>query len=867
MRLTLDRDFTSRAWPGPLAGGEAVVGEEWLGPRRLASLLVGALGLPSEVESSADRAARLVPVVTQLDGFWSASAQADALGSARRLLQWRDALALAGWNGEADQPRLVQLAQLSRSALPGLPDRLRWIAEAARKRESGVEELRLLTPRAEYEPLWRAVFDALEASGTRITEWSLAPAPAQGDLSAARSKGFVPKADGSLLLLRPPGPLQAAEEVAGWLASLPAEELRRTVIVGRDPMLDEALHRHGLPTLGAEYEVVDDAMLQLLPLVLELVWDPVDPQRAFELLLLHPTLVPGMSASELRGALREWPTVGSEDWDHVMGRALGAIGDAERREVVADRMRTLWTPECTRDREVPVEALERRVAMLVAWLEERLRVAEDEAVRGALQQCRTFRTLVARSGHVMFSEPRLRRFMGEAMRVAAVGRMYGACAGLVSVAAPGGIAGPVHNLVWWGFTGSGGAVERRPPLSAAELADLASRGVTFPSAEQAAAAAAARWQRPLLQTTHRLLLVSPHTDAAGAEVHPHPLWEEITARLEGNGPQRRAARAALEVASLEGFCKRSSRERLATPAAVRDWTIAPELIERRETESPSSVESLLGCPLQWTFRYVARLNGFDSPTVADAGSAQLLGDLMHELLDRLFDAGPLAPDAAAAAAERLFDEAAPRLAAPLWVPGAEGQRAQARRLLALTARRLADLMARTGTRIVASEESYGGYAFETDFKGRPDIVLGEPNRVLDLKWGSAAYRRDSLKLGTAFQLAAYAYLVSGQERFPGVAYFIINAQRLLTTAPDQFPGGEPIAGPSPEETWRLLQAEHATRWSLVEEGRLTATGVMPDGGEPPKKTQFKDGVWIFKPPCNHCDYSALCGKAFKQGGE
>ena len=106
-----------------------------------------------------------------------------------------------------------------------------------------------------------------------------------------------------------------------------------------------------------------------------------------------------------------------------------------------------------------------------------------------------------------------------------------------------------------------------------------------------------------------------------------------------------------------------------------------------------------------------------------------------------------------------------------------------------------------------------------------DLVIGSPYRILDLKWGGATSRSKSLERGTAFQLAAYAYLTSDGEVFPGVAYFIMGAQRMFTTAPELFPGAEPIVGPSPRETWELYQREHAVRWQEVEQGRIHALGV------------------------------------------
>jgi len=865
MHLTLDPDFAHGSWPGALRGREAVVGEEWVGPTRLAQLLAGALGLPGDAVGAADRAARLAQAVALIPGFWSASAEADPLGTARRLIEWRDRLAMAGWNNVSGQPRLAALGQLMRSAHPGLPDLLRWIEEELRTRNAGVETLRLTTPRADFEPMWQRVFDALEAAGTRIIEAIPAPAVATGDLQGARSAGYAPTGDGSLRLLRAAGPMQAAEEVAAWLAALGDDALDGTVIIGADPVLDAALERHGLPTVGPRYEVADDAMFQLLPLVLEMLWEPQDPQRAFELLLLHPSIVPGDAASALRRALKTWPAVGSDEWVVKLRQAIAAIAEPEARERIEARMKSLWSSAARREDGAPREAVLERVQLLREWLLARLdNDSGTESMKAALKQCRMFRRLVMASTEPTVSEPQLRRLVAEATHSLASDSPYRARAGFASVQSPGCIAGPAKRIVWWNFDGSSVMSERRIPLTRAEREDLAAQGVVLADPEQVALQQAQRWQRPLLQATESLLLVCPMVGPTGELLHPHPLWDEIAARITGSDTEQRERRERLEVRALADPRTLKPRAKLARPQPVREWTVPAGRIDRREVESPSSIETLLGCPLKWVFDHVAGLRGFDDPSLPAADDPQLLGSLMHKLLDLFFDEGVPAPETVVDAAERMFDLRAPRLAAPLWLPGAETQRAQARRSFVKTAERMSQLLARTGTTIVSSEVRREGYAFGTEFAGTPDLVLGSPYRVVDLKWGGATYRSKSLERGTAFQLAAYSYLTSDGEVFPGVAYFIMGAQRMFTTAPDLFPNAEPIEGPSPRETWELYQKVHAERWAEVEAGRIEALGVPVEDEKIPTETKLDDGKLTVAPPCRFCDYAAMCGRAFKR---
>ncbi len=67
------------------------------------------------------------------------------------------------------------------------------------------------------------------------------------------------------------------------------------------------------------------------------------------------------------------------------------------------------------------------------------------------------------------------------------------------------------------------------------------QGIELPAPARLAAAQAQRWQRPLSQATHSLLLACPERDEAGDELHPHPLWDEVLARIGESGAARKAA--------------------------------------------------------------------------------------------------------------------------------------------------------------------------------------------------------------------------------------------------------------------------------------------------------------------------------------
>ncbi len=868
MRIVFDPEFELGCWPGPLRGGEASAGEDWVGPSRFVQVLETALGLAGPRPTQRERAARLVPAVRKTEGFWSASASVDPFAAARRLLQWRDTLAMAGWRGEGKQPRLAALAGLTAGCAPGLPDRLHAIHEALSRRPADIQQVELFTPRTDLEPFWQRTLALLEQRGTRVTTTALAASASTpaSDLAGARSNGFAPKGDGSLRLLRPAGSLAAAEDVAAWLA-LPCTP-PDTLIVGSDPALDAALHRHGLPTTGAPHELRDSAPLQILPLVLDLGWTPQDAQRAYELLSLGSGPVPGAVAVRLREALAKWPAVDSDAWRAALAEGLRAIEDPDRRERVKARLDVLWDARVKRGGNYPAAEVARRGSMLRNWLVARAAVVDDPGVsawRAAAAQCSSLLGLVQDSGLAELSAAQLRHLVIEATESAEGDSPFPAQAGLHHVGSPGGIGGPARLVVWWRFDERAARGITRLPLTRIERDELQSLGVELTPPADLAAAEARRWRRPLNQACDGLLLVCPEMDTAGEQLHPHPVWDEVVSRVDPS-VTRGVAEQKLLVTSLAGVVPQHQREFLPLPAPRRNWTLPAGRIARRDRESPSSVETLIDCPFQWALRYAGRLYPPDSAQVDEGTSPRVLGELLHAIMNRLFTGSQRDAEGAASEAGALFDRDGPRLVAALFLPGADAQRERVRRAAVQTARSLYTLMADGKLEVLATEQERVGDAFGATLAGRVDLVLGNPPRILDLKWSGAKRKRDALKEGTALQLAAYSFLERGHDGvFPPVGYFVMDEQRLLTTEPAAFPGAERVDGPPPGETWRVVENTRAAAWQAIAEGRIEAPGAgMEKDAKPPKEACVKDGRLVMPAKCGWCDYVALCGLAFEE---
>ncbi len=912
MRILFDPSFDSAVWPGPLAGRDATAGEVWAGQAYLLDLLETALGLGGPPRTQAVRAASIVPAVRSTEGFWSRSAEIDPFQTALRLLRWRDALRMAGWRDEAVSDRLGTLAAVTRDALPGVPDRLAAVATAlAARRSRDVESLEILAPDADLPRAWRDVFDALAAGGTNVTTRQLEPAPASGDLCRARTRGFEPASDGSLQLIRPQGPLQAAEEIAAWLAA--QDSLAGTVVIGADPVLDAALHRHGLPATGARAVLRDNALVQILPLVVAMAWAPPDPRRALELLTLPASPVPRTLAWRLTRALHRAPAVDSDEWRLALREGLATFdGDVSYRDKVAARVATIFSSPVPRSAAYPVAEVRRRLDVLDQWIRGRLESEPAAATRGFLDdaaagarpdgamlpradatlaphhaatarlawetaaiQSAALRTLLDESGLETLAAPQLQRFIDHAMEHGIAPGAYPAQAGLAAVRTPGAIAGPARRVVWWSFTRDTASFTPSVPLSTLEATGLGRLGIALPDPGRVAITAAERWRRPLFQTTDTVLLVTPLFDASGAEQHPHPLWDEIEANATGASSLAVLVR---KTPAARHAPRTSTRRQRPLPRRRRSWRV-DGAIAPRAVESPSSLGTQLGCSFAWTLRYPGRIVG--GATAALPAAEQMLGTVTHALLARVLCAGAESPDQAEEIALRLFDTEAPRLAAALFLPGADAAHADAREVVRLATGELFRHLAAAKLDVVAVETTYPGIGAGGTLEGRPDLVVGvrsgqgaraltmseaardaEVRGVIDLKWSGAKYRRDELAGGTAYQLAAYSHVVRAAtpHPYPAVGYYIVRDGRLLVTDTRVFPSGEAAGEIAPEVMWRAVERSIALRRAELAEGKLEAPGNTEGALEIREASALENDVMVIAPPCVFCDYALLCGK-------
>jgi hypothetical protein len=215
-------------------------------------------------------------------------------------------------------------------------------------------------------------------------------------------------------------------------------------------------------------------------------------------------------------------------------------------------------------------------------------------------------------------------------------------------------------------------------------------------------------------------------------------------------------------------------------------------------------------------------------------------------------------------AEEIFDAEGPRLAAPLFMPGSEAVKARSRQATGQAVRVLFTHLREAKVKVVSVEEPYSVKALDTTLQGRPDLVVGPPSLVVDLKWGGEKYRQAELENGAAYQLAAYSRLVPQKGPMPPVAFFILQSQRMLTVHKGLFPNAKLVRGATAEETWTAFELSYAERRRELAEGKVISPGERDGNGDlSPAESSLQDGKLSLTPPCKFCEFGWLCGYALE----
>jgi ATP-dependent helicase/nuclease subunit B len=873
MHLVFSWFADAGAWPEHPGAGNAVLDEAVVGPLRLLDHVETMLGLGRPQTAAVMRIAIFQRKLLEAgaDRFWSKSFGVDPWSATRELLSWRDELIEAGWKPGVGITRSrladISAAETSGPSLPlGRADRLRDVIEALKEKPSlRVSSITLVDDRSLLPVGWRALLDALERCDVCVEQMQQPSAPALDD--------------GRLALLSADTEIMAAEALSAWLAADPENNKGLVFVLGKDTsLLDHALANTGLPRLGLSAQSPHRALLQVLALAFALAWEPPDPRKLLDFLLLPTGPIPRRHANRLAGVVAAQPGIGGKEWLAAWAGIEQALAEEEGADATKDTERiTGWRAFVEPSRHAPKQGIPRIEAKAIAdrvgsWA--LLRAASDEDGSAPL-----FHLLAGVAADLAeaidtLGAERLDRVLIERMIEQAMGDgasdplAVAEAAPWRAVSHPGAVWGEAKTIVWWHFADpeETSAAERWNRL---ERIALEEAGCPLDDPENELELLAAAWERPLRHSRDKILFVRP-TFAAGAETSAHPLWHSLKARrkdLEDEISVRAETVLNDPSPSIAGRAlTRSAFEAVKPPAPRQIWKAPPEAVAAREFESASSLSALLSCPLRWTLAHASHLRPGVRQSVPDAD--KLVGIIAHHIAQEILVPGsPPSPEAVRGFAEKRIEELLPQIGATLLLPGAASELAAARRSLPSALAELARFLQAEKLTVVGVEsriEEKDAIAPGVGVAGWIDLhaetEAGRPV-VIDLKWYfTESYMRRELENGTALQLGVYARHVpdgraGGSNDDVAAGYYMLRQKRFLTTTPLGGGAATVIDGPTPKETWEKVLVSFNAAMQDIRSGDIRAAmehdGVKPDA--------FSDPYLLTPPSCGRCDYYGICG--------
>lgn len=875
---------------------DSALGQVRLGPLGLTQLLQTRLGLtgPDARHSTRIRQfmARLAEQDTP-DAWFHGSFSVDPWSTALDLLDLRDELVLNGWTGTAPDgstPRLQALASLEQSRLPLDRAFADYPLELVHELESdatahwplGISRLALQHPRASFPAIWQRLIGALERRGVTVAE----PAPQEG-------------AVGEVTVLVAKTEWEAAEHTARWLASAehpgtdhpgtghPGTDRAAVVASTGTALLDQELQRRGLPRIGVGSRSPWRALDQIIPLFFNVIWGPVDVQLLGEFLNLPVSPVRRGAARHLLRALSAQPGTGGGEWL----RALADISsDATLGPVLAAELDLLLsTGLLTDDGTVSGSTVVERAQWLRTQLSRRVQLHPQ--LESVLSQLNEFTALI--DGPEPVTRKTIARILESVIPASASPLAGGEAAPWVTLRSLGELCDDVDALVWWGCQDDGRARPRH--WDDAERRVLQAAGVELPDPaalaelELSVAVNAAGHSR-------RLLLVRA-AEISGEPTKAHPVLSSLAfstlpaplpGTLEENKKAVEQAIAAFTVTPADlvhdGVWRLAGRTAAVTPVQPSPARLLPAAHElgprpafMPEKLSYSQLSTLIGCSLKWVLEKKGRLKVGDAQSVPTGNT--MIGTLVHKLVEELFGelyaADRAVPEPAEVQAK--LDQLVPHYASELLLPGKGSKLAGLRPVIENSVIKLFRTLQAQGVYIRATEHAFdkpasfnvNGTTIEVQVSGSIDVLAADHRAdpvVIDLKWTNRSkYRREEITQGDAMQLALYHWaLDDGPDPMSTVAedaamsYYLLKQGEFASTS-TLF--GPALASPaSSRGTWQ--RSVRAAEFSIAEVvgGRVLAAGRHELGSsDEQREAAAADGRLYQKPPCNFCDFSALCG--------
>lgn len=533
----------------PIGMGEKNI-EHFLGPQQFTIFLEKRFGIKPPDENQAAirtdvyRQHLAKYIAEHPDAFFSKSFFADPFATAQTLLNLRDNLKQAGWKGSDNEwaPERIRTLSLIEADISsnkfwpkGWTDRQMEVLEKLPFK--GIRNLLiyLVEPHDVLPVYWQKVLTGLENNGAKIQQILSDPdTDEDSDLGkfqqfintqpSADMPKFIAKGDGTLCLFTGKRDTEQASWLAKWLNENQSWD-PVLLLPDKTRTLDNALILEGLPSLGLQTRSDARPVLQLLKLVPEFLWQPIDPVKLLAFLTLPQQPISWDLSKVLAYSLTSKPGLFGHDWYEALNNFKESV-DLEKWEDINKEYNFWFNRKRYSQKDlVPKADLLELFTHINGWSQSVL--TDHETSMSISSQTQILINLIDNLPETNLSYLEIIRIIRTALEPIARSPVQAQKNHIRVTHHVSALLEPTNDLIWWTFT------EREPDYFFAnwyihELNYLQNQGVLpdLPIKENQRLS----WYRKqaFLKTKNRLFLFLPER-VEGADIQPFPLFGDLNA--------------------------------------------------------------------------------------------------------------------------------------------------------------------------------------------------------------------------------------------------------------------------------------------------------------------------------------------------
>ena len=876
-------DLSLSSFNHPELSSSALIGSCSLNVTGLLDLLETRLGVNSKPISFTTRLVDYLYCLERTDNpkaFYQASYKQDPFAVARKLLLWRDEIYMAGWTGRFEtkknlSKRLLDIETVESLAqtevAPSLGQRFQYVLSRLSNDSVYISEVKLQNKLEHFLPLVQKV---IAATGAEIVHPDELKPNAAGDTDLKRLQNIIlsPNTtaefanDGSVLLIETDEARASHQLTAQIIAANYSTDSKTDIAVICETdghIVDETLETIGLPRAGFTQNSSWRPVFQVMPLSMELLWNPVNPAKILQFLTNPVCPLPGRVRYSLGNVMAQTPGLGSEAWKKRIEKILSKTDDKKDQKKIGADIR-FWIENKRFDPEsgAPVSDIITRLNAVSKWLSNMMAMFSDRPEQAlyaiAKGQTEDLLSAVIRLEHYnngALSRDHIRRLIDDIRGVGAPvidrqAELAEAINPIKNYQDPGSVMRPADNILWNGLNGDQGL--RVKDWSEAEIASLKDNDLFFLSDSIGLDSLSRQRSKPVLNAKTQLILIACKNRSSD-----HPIWTQILSRCKGV--------KLLSESNTKELLKVSTRETspLDLPKKQREWQLPKSAeIPERDYSSYSSLDKFIFKPHQWVLSYAAKIRS-GSLMITNEGNL-LKGNLAHRLIETYLDQHAnlqeVELDSIAGWTESALMDLIEKEGATLLEEGAFRDRIAFISTMKTALKELIQHLKNAGTvktetELWAESEFIGGA-----LQGSIDIIAinekGE-EAIIDVKLGGLKYRRDELRNSQYLQLLTYDRL---RQTRPHLSFFIVADSHMLNLAHNHFKNAEridPDLGLTPDQYWENVEALWKHRRAHFDQGLIE---VPVDGTEPTERS-VPDDIALDIPETNDAfsDYTALTG--------